>query len=326
MTRNSYRTIGLWVILICLFVAFYQIFSGPREPTITLTWQTVQQLVEEKKVAEVSVRLENGRGVGYGWLDDGRRFSTDSRSVREFAELEQQGVSVVYAEQSASLWTTILTGWLPIVVGFLLFLFVVRQLKGKLTTNLLDFKVDAQRITGPVKLEGLTEARARLKAAAEAARSGATGPRRILITGAPGTGKTTLLKAVAADTGMPLLACGGSAFIEVFVGVGAARMRALFKRAAESAPCIVAIDDLDAFATRRIAADPKGGVVDERATTMLELAGQLDGLGAIPPKVLFLATTSRPDVLDEAIVRPGRFDLKIALLPGGECTIEELKR
>ncbi|MDP1822552.1 MAG: AAA family ATPase [Archangium sp.] len=326
MTRNSYKTIGLWVVLIVLFVAFYQIFSGPQEPSKTVTWQTVQKLVEQKRVQALTVALENGRGIGHGTTIEGERFTTDSRAVADFSELEKQGVDVFFEEKQGSLWLTIVTQWFPIVVLFVFFTWFMRRLKGKGTTDLLEFKVEAQRITGPVRLDGLSEARARLKAAAEAAKIGTPGPRRILLVGPPGTGKTTLLRAVAADSGLPLLACGGSSFIEVFVGVGSARMRTLFKRAAESAPCVVAIDDFDAFATRRMVADPNGGVVDERATTMLELAGQLDGLGAIPPKVLFLATTSRPDVLDEAIIRPGRFDLKIALLPGGGCTVEELKR
>ena len=322
--RNSYRTIGLWVVLIVLFMAFYNIFSGPKEQVQNLTWQSVQQAAEEGRIESISVRLENGRGIGSGRMSTGERFATDSRSVADFADLESQGVPVSYAEREGSLWLTIFSQWLPIVFIFLFFVFFMRKLSGK-STDVLDWKASSERITQPVRLQGLAEVRARLKNAAEAARNGTAGPRRILLTGAPGTGKTTLLKAVSFDTGMPLLAHAGSHFIEVFVGVGPARLRKLFKTAQESAPCIVAIDDFDAFATRRQLPENKGGVVDERASTMLELANNLDGLGGPPAKMLFVATTSRADLLDEMMVRPGRFDLRITLQPGGEAQVEELK-
>ena len=318
---NTYKTVGLWLILITLFVAFYNIFSEPQEVSQTLTWQAVQSLVADGQVSRLDVAMENGRGIGHGNKADGTRFNTDSRSGRDFAELEARGVVVDYTERPPSLWSSIVVQWLPIVFLFLFFIFFMRQLRGK-GTKVLDFTVPPERITGPVKLNGLTHARARLQAAARAARDGTSGPRRILVTGAPGTGKTTLLKAVAADTGLALLACPGSVFVEVFVGVGAARVRKLFECATAEAPCIAAIDDLDAFATRRTLPDAK---VDERATTMLELANRLDGLATFPPKVLFVATTSRPDLLDEAISRAGRFQLRIDLRPGGESTIEELE-
>jgi len=321
--RNSYRTIGLWVILIILFLGFYQIFSGPTGVVHNVTWQTVQSAAEDGKIRSITVQLEGARGVGHVTLTDGALWRTDSRSPRDFAQLEQEGVEVIYDEKPSSLLSTILVQWLPIVFVFLFFVFFMRQLQGK-GTKVLDFTVVAERVSQAPPLNGLREARARLKAIGDAARSGAAGPRKILLVGASGSGKTTLLKAAAADTGLPLLACAGSMFVEVFVGVGAGRIRTLFKRGTEEMPCLLAIDDLDAFATRRML-PTSPGVVDERAATMLELANQLDGLGKLPPKVVFIATTSRPDLLDEAIVRPGRFDLKIELKAGGECVVEELK-
>jgi cell division protease FtsH len=323
--RTNYRVVGLWVVLVVLFVAFYQIFSGPQEHVRSVTWAAVQEAADEGRISGITVRLENGRGVGSGRFSDGERFATDSRSVSEFAALEAQGVNVSYDNKpEGSLWTTVFVQWLPIVFLFLFFTFFMRQLRGK-TTDPLNWTPSSEKVTQPVQLTGLAEVRARLKNAMDAARNSPSGPRRILITGAPGTGKTKLLKAVAFDAGVPLLAQSGSQFIEVFVGVGAARLRKLFKTAGESAPCIVAIDDFDAFATKRQLPDNKGGVVDERTSTMLELANILDGLSALPPKTLFIATTSRADLLDEAITRPGRFDLRINLQPGGEAQIEDLK-
>ena len=323
--KNVHRVLGLWVVLIILFVAFYNVFSLPQEPTQDLTWQSVLSAVEEGKVSSVEVSLENGRGVGRGRLLDDTRFKTDSRSVSDFAALEKQGVTVNYTDKPNSIWSTIFAQWLPIVFVFLFFIFFLRKFQGKPASDLLKFELTAERVNQPVKLDGLTEVRARLKAAADAAKNGSPGPRRILIVGPPGAGKTTLLRAVAFDSGLPLLARAGSQFVEVFVGVGAARIRAFFDKGAAEGSCVLAIDDLDAFATKRVIPDAKG-VVDERGATMLELANRLDGLTPFPPKVLFLATTSRLEIIDEAIVRPGRFELKITLQAHGEALFEELKR
>ena len=323
--RNGYKVVGLWVVLIVLFVAFHQIFSGPSESVRMLTWPAVQRAADEGRIRQVTVFVSKGRGLGRGELESGERFATDSRSLNDFAALEAKGIPLIYEDsREESLWTTVLVQWLPIVFIFLFFTFFMRQLRRK-AADPLSWTVSPERVNQPVQLTGLAEVRSRLKNAMDGARNAPFGPRRVLITGAPGTGKTKLLKAVAFEAGVPLLAQPGSQFIEVFVGVGAARLRKLFKTAAETAPCIVAIDDFDAFATKRQLPDNKGGVVDERTSTMLELANVLDGLSALPPRTLFIATTSRPDLLDEAITRPGRFDLRITLQPGGAAQIEELE-
>jgi cell division protease FtsH len=166
-------------------------------------------------------------------------------------------------------------------------------------------------------------AKERLLAALEALRNGTPGPRRILIVGPSGSGKSALVRWLA-TRGLPVFAVPGSQFVEVFVGNGAARVRKLFKVAAEKQPCVVAIDDFDAFATRRVIPDTKG-LVDERGATMLEFAGALDGLRQLPPRVLVIATTSRADVLDEAVVRPGRFDLRLELQLDRESSAQELR-
>ncbi len=323
--RNGYRVLGLWVILIILFVAFYNVFTIPKDAVPTLAWSEVMTAASERRITRVQVQLENERGAGRGWMTDGTRFNTDSRSVRDFAELERAGVEVDFTERPVSIWATIFVQWLPFVFIVLFFIFVLRQMQVKKAGDVLKFELKAEHVSHPVKLEGLSQVRTRLKSAAEAAKLDSPGPRRILIVGPAGSGKTTLIRAAAFDAGLPLLARAGSQFVEVFVGVGAARVRAFFERAILDQPCVAAIDDLDAFATKRVLPDEKG-VVDERATTMLELANRLDGLTPFPRKVLFLATTSRLEVLDEAIVRPGRFELKITLQADGQALIEELRR
>jgi cell division protease FtsH len=255
-------------------------------------------------------------------MSDGSRLTTEAHPLSDFVKLEGRGVAVVYTQREWP-WTSVVTVWLPLGLVLLLFYYYLRTMNPKSVTDPLMMEFTPERVSGPVELRGLADARARLKQAAEAARDGRPGPRRILVSGPPGTGKTRLLRAAAADSALPLFANAGSQFVEVYVGVGAARVRKLFARAAETQPCIAAIDDVDAFATRRVLPENEGRV-DERGSTMLELCNRLDGLAPMPPRVLFLATTNRPDLLDPALVRPGRFDLAIRLQPDGTSTIEEL--
>jgi cell division protease FtsH len=255
-------------------------------------------------------------------MADGKRVTTGSHPLRDFVSLEGRGAPVVYAGTTGG-WSWIVSTWLPFLLLLGVAVYFVRLLKGKTTTDPLKLEFTPERVSGPIELRGLADARARLKQAAEAASDGRPGPRRILISGPPGTGKTRLLRAAAADAALPIFANAGSQFVEVYVGVGAARIRKLFAKAAETQPCIVAIDDVDAFATKRVLPENEGRV-DERGSTMLELCNRLDGLAPVPPKVLFIATTSRPDLLDPAIVRPGRFDLAIRLQADGTSTVEDL--
>ena len=319
--RSSFRTIGLWFVLIVLFVAFYNFFSHGEDSVLEVTWSAFLQKVDENKVGRVSVNGTRYRGV---FTDTNERFRTtgppaDSSVVQK---LRDGNVDMTFeAEQPANLWMTIAGQWLPVTLIFVFFIYFFRGARSKGATDPLKLEFVPERINETIGLTGLKTARSELQKAADAARAGQPGPRRILITGPTGTGKTRLLRAAAADARLPLFAQPGSQFIEVFVGVGAARIRKLFEAAAKAQPCLVAIDDVDAFATRR-APPANDGRVDERAGTMLELNNRLDGLSALPPKVLFIATTSRADLLDEAFVRPGRFDLEIRLEPGGTCAIE----
>ncbi|MEW5741897.1 MAG: AAA family ATPase [Myxococcota bacterium] len=317
----SFRTVALWVIPLFLFLALFQYFSSEHRDDI-LSGPALLSAAEAHEVSRVDVTPEGGTGTGRVSMRDGTRYGTPALPLEDFTELQKHGVAVVFSDSKG--WETVLSQFLPVVVLVGLFIFFLRHLQGK-SSQVLDFQVTPQRVTQPPALEGLADARARLKAAAEAARDGVAGPRRILLVGPPGTGKTSLLRAAAADSGLPLIAFPGSTFVEVFVGVGAARIRTLFKRAAETSPVIVAIDDVDAFATRRVLPQTPG-TVDERAATLLELTNRLDGLSPFPARVLFIATTSRPEFLDEALTRPGRFELSLTLAPGGQSTAQELTR
>lgn len=314
VSKTFPKTLVLWVVLIVAFVAIYNVMAANPEPR--LDWATVQDHVQEGRVERLSVTVREGQGDAVVVLNDGHATRVESRPLADFTALQAKGVMVVFTEAPTNSLFSLLATWLPIVVIFLFFVFFMRRLQGqgKNAQDILKFEPTPTAVTGPVTLQGLTEARAALKAAAEAARTGAPGPRRVLITGPSGSGKTALLRALAVDTGLPFFAFSGAQFVEVFVGTGAARIRKLFEAAAAAQPCLVALDDIDAFASRRVLPDTEGRI-DERATTLLELANRLDGLTPFPPKVLFLCTSSRPDLLDEALTRPGRTDLRLDLPP-----------
>lgn len=317
------KTLVLWVVLIIVFVGSYSAFTTERDETTGhLSWAAFQESVDTNSISRVEIRAEHGIGFARAFSSDGV-FTVDARPIDDFGGLESAGVTVSFsAGESYSFFRTFAV-YLP--WGFLLlFAIAVYGSTRHQRPDILRFEPATARVEGPVVLRGLTRERELLLSAARGVAAGNPALRRVLLMGPPGTGKTALLKAVAHDAGLPLLALPGSAFVEVFVGVGAARIRKVFDVATASQPCIVAIDDVDAFATRRTTPDTKG-LVDERAATLLELANRLDGLSPLPPKVLFIATTSRPELLDEALTRPGRFDLTITLTAVGESTIDEPK-
>lgn len=320
--RAQYKTLLLWVVLIVLMVGFYRLFQTSPDQVPLLDWTALEEAVELDGVERVDVVVEGAEARGTVRLRDGTRFRTGPQPLGRFTSLQTRGAAVVFKEKAENdVWAGMLTQFIPILLLFLFFVFFMRQYAGKKGTDLLKFEPVPVANVPAVTLRGLDAARQHLSEAARAAQAGTPGPRRVLLTGAPGTGKTSLLKATAHDAKLPLLALPGSEFVEVFVGVGAARIRRVFEVATASQPCLVAIDDVDAFATRRALPDQKG-LVDERAATLLELNNRLEGLTPLPPRVLFLATTSRPELLDEAFLR--RFDLRLTLLDGGEATIEPI--
>ncbi|QSQ25301.1 ATP-dependent zinc metalloprotease FtsH [Pyxidicoccus parkwayensis] len=321
--RSTYKTIGLWVILIVLFVAFYNFFSQGSDQVQEPSFTTLLSKVEEKKVKEVAVK---GNTYSGKFTDTNEKFRTtgpapDSAMLNQ---LRASGVDVKYErEEQNSLWLTILGQWMPVVFLFLFFIFFMRQLQGgsgkamtfgKSKAKLLSEshnKVTFADVAGVDECkEELEEIVAFLKDPKKFTKLGGRIPKGVLMMGPPGTGKTLLARAVAGEAGVPFFSISGSDFVEMFVGVGASRVRDLFEQGKKNAPCIIFIDEIDAVGRHRGAG--LGGGHDEREQTLNQLLVEMDGFES-NDGVILIAATNRPDVLDPALQRPGRFDRRIVV-------------
>ncbi|GEL68435.1 MULTISPECIES: ATP-dependent zinc metalloprotease FtsH [Myxococcus] len=321
--RSTYKTIGLWVILIVLFVAFYNFFSQGNDQVQEPSFTQLLTKVEEKKVQEVAVK---GNTYSGKFTDTSEKFRTTGPApdAAMLNQLRSNGVDVKYErEEQNSLWLTILGQWMPVVFLFLFFIFFMRQLQGgsgkamtfgKSKAKLLSEshnKVTFADVAGADECkEELEEIVAFLKDPKKFTKLGGRIPKGVLMMGSPGTGKTLLARAVAGEAGVPFFSISGSDFVEMFVGVGASRVRDLFEQGKKNAPCIIFIDEIDAVGRHRGAG--LGGGHDEREQTLNQLLVEMDGFES-NDGVILIAATNRPDVLDPALQRPGRFDRRIVV-------------
>ncbi|WIG97865.1 ATP-dependent zinc metalloprotease FtsH [Myxococcus sp. SDU36] len=321
--RSTYKTIGLWVILIVLFVAFYNFFSQGNDQVQEPSFTQLLTKVEEKKVKEVAVK---GNTYSGKFTDTSEKFRTTGPApdAAMLNQLRGNGVDVKYErEEQNSLWLTILGQWMPVVFLFLFFIFFMRQLQGgsgkamtfgKSKAKLLNEshnKVTFADVAGADECkEELEEIVAFLKDPKKFTKLGGRIPKGVLMMGSPGTGKTLLARAVAGEAGVPFFSISGSDFVEMFVGVGASRVRDLFEQGKKNAPCIIFIDEIDAVGRHRGAG--LGGGHDEREQTLNQLLVEMDGFES-NDGVILIAATNRPDVLDPALQRPGRFDRRIVV-------------
>jgi cell division protease FtsH len=321
--RSTYKTIGLWVILIVLFVAFYNFFSTGSDQVQEPTFTQFLAKVEDKKVRAVSVKGNTYSGV---YTDTEEKFRTTGpeADATVLEQLRKNNVDVKYErEEQNSLWLTILGQWMPVVFLFLFFIFFMRQLQGgsgkamtfgKSKARLLNEshnKVTFADVAGADECkEELEEIVAFLKDPKKFTKLGGRIPKGVLMMGPPGTGKTLLARAVAGEAGVPFFSISGSDFVEMFVGVGASRVRDLFEQGKKNAPCIIFIDEIDAVGRHRGAG--LGGGHDEREQTLNQLLVEMDGFES-NEGVILIAATNRPDVLDPALQRPGRFDRRIVV-------------
>ncbi|MBS2031570.1 MAG: ATP-dependent zinc metalloprotease FtsH [Deltaproteobacteria bacterium] len=320
---RQYKTVLLWVVLILLFVGFYQLFNHAQNESQVIDFTTFLDKADQKLVKSVDIKGDQYTGK----LTDEHEFRTtgpDKADTALIADLRNHGVQVKFeGGENQSFLVTLLVQYLPLVFLILFFIFFMRQLQsgggkamsfGKSKAKLLSEhanKVTFSDVAGIDECkEELEEIIEFLKDPKKFTKLGGRIPKGVLLMGSPGTGKTLLAKAVAGEAGVPFFSISGSDFVEMFVGVGASRVRDLFEQGKKNAPCIIFIDEIDAVGRHRGAG--LGGGHDEREQTLNQLLVEMDGFES-NEGVILIAATNRPDVLDPALLRPGRFDRRIVV-------------
>ena len=314
------KNIVLYLLIIAAFVIAIDAFSGQSANKSELSYTGFIQQVQQKKVE--SVTITNDHGIK-GKLKNGTEFNSYAPSDETLIKtLQDNGVEITAAppEQQAW-WMSLLGSAIPIIILVVLFFFIMQQTQGG-GGRVMNFGKSRAKLMGEgnVKVSfkdvaGAEEAKQELEEVVEFLKDpgkftaiGAKIPKGVLLAGPPGTGKTLLAKAVAGEAGVPFFTISGSDFVEMFVGVGASRVRDLFTQAKKNAPCIIFIDEIDAVGRQRGAG--LGGGHDEREQTLNQLLVEMDGFGA-NEGIITIAATNRPDILDPALLRPGRFDRQV---------------
>ncbi len=321
ITPRTYNLTYLFVAIIA--VLLIQSWVTSRNVTM-LAYSEFQQLLDDKQIAEVVVRDNTIQGKLTAPYN-GREYFITNRVDPDFAaQLEKAGVKFAGAQEST--WLTTLLSWIvPALIFLGIWMFVFRRiadkqgLGGMMNVGKSKAKVFVEKSTGVTfnDVAGVDEAKSELleivsflKERDRYGRLGARVPKGILLVGPPGTGKTLLARAVAGEAGVPFFSISGSEFVEMFVGVGAARVRDLFEQAKKVAPCIIFIDELDSLGKARGGFGMGGH--DEKEQTLNQLLAELDGFDPREGIVL-LAATNRPEILDPALLRAGRFDRQVVV-------------
>jgi cell division protease FtsH len=320
------KSLLIWVGILFGLVLFVQVIQGPKTPAGNqITYSEFVKKVDERSVRSASIATASNRtAVITGKLASGEEFRTTAPADANVSDrLLKNGVAVqVKAEEQSSIWLYMLYNSLPFILILGVSFFVMRQMQKNAGSGAMGFgKSRAKMLTekhGRVTfadVAGIDEAREELQEIVEYlkdpgkfARLGGKIPKGALLVGSPGTGKTLLARAIAGEAGVPFFTISGSDFVEMFVGVGASRVRDMFEQAKKSAPCIVFIDEIDAVGRHRGAGLGNGN--DEREQTLNQLLVEMDGFEA-NEGIIIIAATNRPDVLDPALLRPGRFDRQV---------------
>ena len=326
---NQIIIVLLLTMVVVMAVMYFQ--KNPQEKSIELPYSTVVQKVKEGVVTEVTIVDQNIRNgiisekINGKVVSETKFYSFIPFTASGFVDLLiENNVKVKGEENKPSYFSIILVNLLPILaIGFLLWFFMFRQVQGsnnramsfgKSRARLLtkeDVKVTFKDVEGCKEAkEELVEVVQFLKDPVKFTKLGAKIPKGVLLVGPPGTGKTLLAKAVAGEANVPFFSMSGSEFVEMFVGVGASRVRDLFEQGKRSAPCIIFIDELDAVGRTRGAG--YGGGHDEREQTLNQMLVEMDGFNT-DTRIIIFAATNRPDVLDPALLRPGRFDRQVVV-------------
>ncbi len=322
--KNISKNVVLWIIIGLLLIVLFNLFQGSsnNRNTSKISFSDFIAATESGNVSEVNI---SGNMVT-GFLDDGRSFSTYAPNYPNLVDkLNQNGVKITAepSERSMHPLLSVLLSWFPMLLLIGVWIFFMRQMQGGGGKAMGFGKSKAKLLNEAVgkvtfdDVAGIDEAKQELEEVVEFlkdpskfSRLGGKIPRGALLVGPPGTGKTLLARAIAGEANVPFFSISGSDFVEMFVGVGASRVRDMFDQGKKNAPCIVFIDEIDAVGRHRGAG--LGGGNDEREQTLNQLLVEMDGFEA-NAGVIIIAATNRPDVLDPALLRPGRFDRQITV-------------
>ena len=324
MNNNLFKNLAVWLLigfLVFLIVDFYQ-GSSPSKPSQALSYSNFLTEVKNGNVSRVEIRGNNIKGE----LNNGSVFTTYSPNDQGLiSRLEKSSVEIIALplENNSPGLLDILISWFPMLLLIGVWIFFMRQMQsgsgramgfGRSRAKLLNEnknKVTFKDVAGideaKAELEEIVEF---LKDPSKFQRLGGKIPKGALLVGPPGTGKTLLARAIAGEANVPFFSISGSDFVEMFVGVGASRVRDMFEQGKKNAPCIIFIDEIDAVGRHRGAG--LGGGNDEREQTLNQLLVEMDGFDATEG-VILIAATNRPDVLDPALLRPGRFDRQVVV-------------
>ena len=323
--KQAHKTLAFWlfIVLLCLLLLAVMKTQGQRSVE-QLSWTEFSEKLAAGEIDKLTVTGEE-EVTGQLSDDEATRFVTRGPVKEEVwqAELAKAGVRVEYLEGKDRSWGMALFQWLPLIFIVFFLIFLMRQLQsgggkamqfGKSKAKLLsetDKKVTFADVAGVEEAaEELEEIVTFLKSPKKVTRLGGRIPKGVLLMGPPGTGKTLLARAIAGEAGVPFFSISGSDFVEMFVGVGASRVRDLFEQGKKNAPCLIFIDEIDAVGRHRGAG--LGGGHDEREQTLNQLLVEMDGFEG-NDGVILIAATNRPDVLDPALLRPGRFDRRVVV-------------
>ncbi|MEE8534225.1 MAG: ATP-dependent zinc metalloprotease FtsH [Alphaproteobacteria bacterium] len=322
--NNFGRNLALWAIIIVLVFALFNLFQSPtgRGPHANLAFSEFLADVEAGRVREVTIQ---GNAIN-GYYENGQPFSTyapDDANLVDRLTAGDVRISAAPDEENVPTLFNILVSWFPMLLLIGVWIFFMRQMQsgggkamgfGKSRAKLLTEKIG--RVTFD-DVAGIDEAKEELEEVVEFLKNpqkfqrlGGKIPKGVLLVGPPGTGKTLLARAIAGEANVPFFTISGSDFVEMFVGVGASRVRDMFDQGKKNAPCIIFIDEIDAVGRHRGAG--LGGGNDEREQTLNQLLVEMDGFES-NEGVILIAATNRPDVLDPALLRPGRFDRQVVV-------------
>jgi cell division protease FtsH len=319
--NNIAKSIAIWLVVALVLMTVFNQFSGQGKTETQLKYSDFMQQVKDGRVASAQI---DGRVV-HGKMQDGKEFSTYTpNDLWMVNDLLKYNVQVeAKAEQQRSVLLEIFMSWFPMILLIGVWIFFMRQMQGggkgggpfsfgKSKARQLD---ESSNQTTFADVAGCDEAKEEvtelvdfLKEPSKFQKLGGRIPRGVLLVGPPGTGKTLLARAIAGEAKVPFFSISGSDFVEMFVGVGAARVRDMFETAKKNSPCIIFIDEIDAVGRSRGAGT--GGGNDEREQTLNQLLVEMDGFEA-SSGVIIIAATNRADVLDKALLRPGRFDRQV---------------